>query len=261
MATQEYIGSELELFALAKNWKSYLRENVRPFLGPQVLEVGAGLGGTTQVLCDGKCDRWLCLEPDEQLARQVEDLVAERQLPSCCEVLVGTLESLSDDEAFDTVLYIDVLEHIEDDAAELRRAASHLRPGGHLIVLSPAHQWLFTPFDRAIGHYRRYSKETISRLTPRELQLNRLRYLDAVGVIASSGNRVFLRSAMPTVQQIWIWDRWMVPLSRFVDSLLFHHVGKSVFAVWTKPAERSSRLAPVIQGQVKNDSLNGDEKL
>ena len=55
------------------------------------------------------------------------------------------------DERFDTILYIDVLEHIDDDLGELARSATHLRPGGHLIVLAPAHQALYSPFDKAIG--------------------------------------------------------------------------------------------------------------
>lgn len=72
-----------------------------------------------------------------------------------------TLAALPRDSRFDTILYIDVLEHIADDRAELVEAARRLNPGGYLVVLSPAHQWLFTAFDAAIGHVRRYTAKSL----------------------------------------------------------------------------------------------------
>ncbi len=99
--------------------RSYLRCQVAPYLGREVLEVGAGLGATTQHLCRGEHDRWLCLEPDPALARRVEASIASGELPACCQVEVGTTHDRSGGEQFDTLLYIDVLEHIRDDAAEV----------------------------------------------------------------------------------------------------------------------------------------------
>jgi hypothetical protein len=114
-----------------------------------------------------------------------------------CEVQVGTLHDVAEAFWFDTIIYIDVLEHIENDRAELVRAAGFLRAGGHLVVLAPAHQWLFSPFDAAIGHYRRYTRRTLAQLAPPELTLIRLDHLDAVGVLLSLGNRSGLRQRMP----------------------------------------------------------------
>ncbi len=110
-----YVGGELDLFAQASNWKAYLRHQIAPFLGNQVLEVGAGIGATTRALCSGREQRWGCLEPDAALA-----VGAERSgLPACCEVVVGSLATAVADERFDSVLYVDVLEHIADDRGEL----------------------------------------------------------------------------------------------------------------------------------------------
>ena len=125
-----YVGSELELFAGATRWKSYLADQVAPFLGEEVLEVGAGLGGTTRRLCRGVERRWVCLEPDEGLAGRLSGAIVSGELPACCRVEVGTLERLAREPAFDTLLYIDVMEHIEDDAGELARAASSSDPAG-----------------------------------------------------------------------------------------------------------------------------------
>jgi hypothetical protein len=134
-------------------------------------------------------------------------------------------------------MYIDVLEHIEDDAGEIAAAAARLRLGGHLIVLSPAHPWLFSPFDAAIGHWRRYTRKGLRSLGPAGCGLVRLRMLDAVGLLASAANRLLLRSAMPTAGQIALWDRGMVPVSRVIDPVLGHRVGKSVLAVWRREVE------------------------
>jgi SAM-dependent methyltransferase len=236
-----YCGAELDLFAAAAYWKTYIRAAVTPFLGRTVLEVGAGNGNTTRALCRGGFDRWVCLEPDAALADQLDSAAGAGELPDCCRVSIGTLSDLSEHDRFDTILYMDVLEHIEDDRAELERAARQLEPGGHLIVLAPAHQWLFTPFDRSIGHYRRYTKRTLRVAAPGELSLKRLLYMDSVGMLASLGNRLLLKSAMPTAQQIAVWDRLMVPLSRLVDPVLLHTLGKSVLGIWTRGAHTAQR--------------------
>ncbi len=228
------VGRALELFATATNWKTYLRRQITPYLGREVLEIGAGLGGTTLHLCLGAHDRWLCLEPDPALARRLEASISAGELPPCCQVEVGTVHDRPYEQAFDTLIYIDVLEHIRDDASELAQATLLLRPGGHVVALSPAHQWLYTPFDAAIGHHRRYSKKTIAALTPSGLRLVRLRYLDAVGILASLGNRLILNQSMPTPKQVALWDGIMVRLSRLVDPVTAYSLGKSVLAVWKK---------------------------
>jgi SAM-dependent methyltransferase len=232
--TYVYEGTELELFAAARNWKSYLRTRIDPYLGREVLEVGAGNGNTTRSLCAGTADRWVCLEPDASLADHLAVAIGDGDLPSCCRAKVGTLADLRTIDRFDTILYIDVLEHIADDRLELARAASRLHSGGHLIVLAPAHEWLFTPFDHAIGHYRRYTRRTLGAASPESLALVKLDYLDSVGMLASLGNRLVLNSAMPSPRQIAVWDRLMVPLSRLTDPLLAHRLGKSVLGVWKR---------------------------
>jgi SAM-dependent methyltransferase len=229
-----YVGGELDLFAAATNWKAYFRSHLEPYLGNEVLEVGAGLGGTTRLLCRGRQRRWVCLEPDAVLADRLARSVRDGKLPVQCEVVVGTLEQIGGQAPFDTLVYIDVLEHIPDDQRELARAAQFLRPGGHVLALSPAHQWLYTPFDEAIGHCRRYTKTTLAALTPPGLELVRLIYLDSVGLLASLGNRLMLQRSMPSPKQIAVWDKFLVRLSRVVDPLLAYSVGKSVVGVWRK---------------------------
>jgi Methyltransferase domain len=232
MSDFAYVGSELNLFAGATTWKSYVRFHLRPYLSGDILEVGAGIGASTATFCDGTQRRWVCLEPDRDLADRIKsNLPAEL---TNCEVVVGTLSDLGPGDQFDSILYMDVLEHIEADAAELARASSHLRLNGFLAVLSPAFPWLFTPFDAAIGHYRRYTKNSLRSIAPQGLREVKCIYLDSAGLLASLGNKLFLRSPIPSKAQIQFWDRTMVPISRYADRALNHAIGKSILGVWQK---------------------------
>jgi SAM-dependent methyltransferase len=230
-AAFEYAGTELGLFRDAHNWKGYLRAQIRPFLHGDVLEVGAGIGGTTTFLHDATLASWTCLEPDAGLLPALGAAVAAY---ANVRVVQGTLAALAYEAGYDSVLYIDVLEHIADDRGELEQAAARLRKGGHLIVLAPAHAWLYSAFDRAIGHHRRYDRNMLRRLQPSGLRAVRLRYLDSVGIAASLGNRLVTRTHEPTRAQIALWDRLMVPLSRMVDPWLGFRCGKSVLAVFRR---------------------------
>ena len=145
----------------------------------------------------------------------------------------GTTADIPDEERFDCALYIDVLEHIADDRAELRRVSARLRPGGRLIVLAPAHQFLFSAFDEAVGHCRRYSRKALLTVAPPELVVERAFYLDSVGALASAANRLVLRKSMPTVRQLKFWDSMLVPASRLIDPVFAYRMGKSVVAIWT----------------------------
>jgi SAM-dependent methyltransferase len=229
----KYVGSELDLFSGAVNWKAYWAQAIRPYLGRRILDVGAGLGATARVFAQAECDRYLALEPDASLVARMQTALQGEFHPRF-EARQGTSEALGQDERFDTILYIDVLEHIADDRGELARAARHLLPGGRIVVLSPAHQWLFTAFDEAIGHVRRYNLASLREAKPAELSVERLFYLDSVGMLASLGNRLLLRSASPTAAQIRLWDGWMVPVSRVLDRGTGFRLGKSVLAVFQK---------------------------
>lgn len=231
-----YPGEELELLKTATHWKSYYGAKLTPYLHGRVLEVGAGIGGTTLALCNGTQAEWLCVEPDPRLAASVEQLINRQQLPAYCRLHVGTLERVATSELFDTILYIDVLEHIENDYAELARAYTYLKPGGHLLLLVPAHQWLFGPFDAAIGHFRRYSRRTLRQVLPPQGRVVQLCYLDSVGVLAYVANKLLLRQTQPSARQIRFWDSVMVPASMVVDKLTNYRVGKTLLAVVQKPA-------------------------
>ena len=229
-----YVGRELELFALATNWKRYVKAEIGNYLAGDVLEVGAGVGGTTLALHDGTARRWICLEPDVDQAKRLRtELNTHRRFDSLG-VIAGSLRALVDRPCFDCVLYLDVLEHIQDDRHQIEAAARRVRPGGHIVVLSPAHQWLFSEFDKSVGHIRRYDTRKLRRLIPPGWVEKKMLYLDAVGVLLSLANAFVLRQALPSRGQLLLWDRLCVPLSRVVDRISWGKFGKSVLAVWEK---------------------------
>jgi SAM-dependent methyltransferase len=225
-----YVGSELELFIKAKNWKKYWAGRVRPFVRGSVLDVGAGLGATFDYLSNSS-DSWTCLEPDPDLCDQLQERLANHPRPP--RVVCGTLDAIGADEKFDTIVYIDVLEHIEHDGEQMQAATARLKPGGFLIVLSPALPLLFSPFDRSVGHFRRYTARSLKAVTPPGLAVKDWFFLDGIGVLASLFARVAKRSA-PTQAQIATWDKTIVPVSRVTDAVTSRWFGRTIVMVWVK---------------------------
>ena len=234
MTEESYIGSELEIFGKAENWKSYFSHFISPYLGEIVLEVGAGIGATTEILCNESHKTWLCLEPDGDLLSQIGEKVEKRILPASCKMQQGLVADLDKEMFFDSIIYIDVLEHIEKDGQELAQVSQHLKAGGKLIVLSPAYQSLYSPFDKAIGHFRRYDKASLLAITPPESQIHKIIYLDSLGVFLSFANRLLLQQSNPTNQQIQFWDKVIIPISRFLDPIIGYSAGRSILCVWEK---------------------------
>jgi hypothetical protein len=178
---------------------------------------------------------WVCLEPDAALAKDLEATLAANPSPVATRVVVGDIGALDPAERFDCILYIDVLEHIEDDTGELARATRFLAKGGALVVLCPAFQVLFSAMDTALGHFRRYTARSLVAVFPRELRRREVFYLDSLGMVASLANKFVLRQDAPGGGQVKFWDGFIIPISRVLDRLVAFSAGRSVIAVFSKP--------------------------
>jgi len=230
----DYRGEELALFALATNWKKYWATVLARYVTGNVAEVGAGLGANTLMMWSAaRTEGWCCIEPDPLMANHLEQMQRLGQLPERCVVHSGILSDISRTLRFDTIVYIDVLEHIEDDCRELSEAAAHLNEGGRIVVLGPAWQHLFTPFDHQIGHFRRYTKQRLCK-TMTDLEVEDAFYLDSVGYFASLMNKVLMRQSIPTRSQVLMWDTLMIPISRVLDRIICRQLGRSVVGAWRK---------------------------
>lgn len=227
-----YIGDELDLFNEANNWKLYWKSIIEPYVGKKILDVGGGLGATRLVFKSSFFTNYTIVEPDTKFCKIMKDKFLSQQINNT-NIFNGYLKDM-DIELFDTILYIDVLEHIEDDLKEINIAKNFIKPSGRIIVLSPAHNHLYSSFDKAIGHFRRYNKKTLSQLCPKELSVEKTFYLDSAGYLLSLANKAILNSSNPTKYQIYIWDKFFVRLSKIIDSLIRYNFGKTIVTIYKK---------------------------
>ena len=234
MNNANYVGKELDLFSNAINWKNYWRKKIYPYLGSNILDVGSGIGSNLELLWTNS-SKWVCLEPDHKFLSRIDNIRNKIDAKDSVTIIGGDLNGLKfPEESFDTIIYIDVLEHILEDKKELLKATFYLKPSGHLIVLSPAFQFLYSPFDKAVGHYRRYTKKSLKSITPYNCRVIKSNYLDSVGCLASLMNKLILHQSNPSISQINFWDKKIIPLSYFFDKLFLNSFGRSLYCIWKK---------------------------
>ena len=231
----QYKGEELILFRNSVNWKAYFAKFIKKYIKGDVLEVGSGLGINVNYLFNNLVKNWVFLEPDQDLADQIKVNILIPSLENP-EIIKGTIQTISQ-RKFDVIIYIDVLEHIKDSKSELAYAADLLHKNGHLIILAPAHQYLFSKFDEAIGHERRYDKRTLQDEIPASLETAKIFYLDSLGAIASMMNKFLLFQHYPSTRQINFWDSVLIPVSGVTDPILGYHFGKTIIGIFKKQNE------------------------
>ena len=177
--------------------------------GDRVLDIGCGSGALITVLRRMGMDAW-GLEPNQELAEAAAAREPALHLHHGTGELVDQLGC-----TFDTITIIDVLEHIEDDGAQVERIRRALKPGGRLVVLVPAFQLLFGKRDVVAGHYRRYSKtRLVGLLREHGFEIERVRYWNAIGFLPYLvAERVFrreLRGDIRTERAKSIWQRALI---------------------------------------------------
>jgi len=219
----------LEL-AYAKNYNAWLFGRAAPYLGERVLDVGAGIGTFSELALEHGASV-TALEPDPPFA----DYLRGRFDPAQpIEVVGAELMDLDRSGAFDSIICFNVLEHVSDDAAALRQLRTLLAPSGRLLLLVPAHTWLSSPFDQAVGHERRYEKRGLSELlTAAGLDLEVARYVNPVGALGWLASMRLRRRASLPAGQVRAFDR-IVPAIRFLDRLHLPF-GQSLWAVARRP--------------------------
>jgi glycosyltransferase involved in cell wall biosynthesis len=161
------LHATLRRMAALDRYNAFLFELIEPYVGRRVLEVGAGTGTITQFL-RGR-DRVCATEVDSQYLQLLERRFEhDPQIRTTMFDLDKPVPDAVASQRFDTVICLNVLEHIEDDGAALRRMCEVLEDDGRLVLLVPAHQFLFGEMDTAIGHYRRYARPSLLALLERE---------------------------------------------------------------------------------------------
>jgi SAM-dependent methyltransferase len=223
----------LDRMAGAANYNAWLLDRAQPFIGQRVLDFGAGIGTFTAALAERA--EVVAVEPDPEFAPRLRERFAHNARVT---VVQGDADWLAGDDAhdsFDTVLCLNVLEHIQDDAAVLRGFHDSLSPGGHLLLLVPAHRSLFGEIDRSVGHERRYSRGSLRHLLERTgLEPIELRYVNPLGAVGwFVASRLLRRDQVPE-GPLHAYDQ-LVPMLRRLDRLHLPF-GLSLWAVARRTA-------------------------
>jgi len=234
--TFSYASDELDAMAGATNYYRWILDRFRPYLGRRLMEVGAGIGTFSEYLAEGVPGATLTLlEPAGNNLIRLRERFAGRPGVN---VQAGYLDESVEPECVDSVVAVNVLEHVPDDAAFVKAAARALQPGGRVILFVPAGPGIFGSLDEAFGHYRRYTLEGLrSVLTGAGLEVEELRYTNLPGVVAWWFTGKVLRRRTVTARAARIYDRVMIPWLRRLESVWSPPRGQNLLAIARKPGQ------------------------
>ncbi|MGI9093108.1 MAG: class I SAM-dependent methyltransferase [Mycobacteriales bacterium] len=218
----------------ATAYRRWELDTVAPYCTGSVLEVGSGAGHFSKQL----------------VKLGLRRLVLSDTAPDCLSTLRATyggepgvevvdlaLPGTVDIEPVDAIVAMNVIEHIEDDAAAVRDLAAALTPGGVMIHWVPAYMALYGDFDRKIGHYRRYTPAMMRTVVEQAgLRVETLRPINFLGGIGwwLAVHRGGVQQ--PRKQLVWIFDKIAIPLTRAAERFIRPPFGQSVLCIARKPA-------------------------
>ena len=226
---ENYPQTALKRFDTANLWIKYIILQIKDYLKDNILEVGAGYGSFTKSYINNFKDI-LLLDSDKN---NIKSLIKKFNENKNIKVLKSEVRDLK--QNFNTIIYFNVLEHIEADILEIENSIQKLNIGGHLIILVPAHQKLYSKLDRAVGHYRRYDINFFKKNIFKNARIVELKYLDIFGYFLYFLNKFFFKEeTFPTKLKIFIWDKIFTPFTIVVDFLFRYKFGKNILCVYKK---------------------------
>src|SRR5437762_9398310 len=154
----EYVGKDLEAMNFAIKYHAWILDLIRPFLGRRLVEVGAGTGAFSDMLLETSPELLALVEPSNMF-RSLRPILDVRTTGTEVRLYNDVFANIASDirrkHAPDTILYINVMEHIENDAEEFKLIHETLPVNGRAVIFVPALPLLFSSFDKQIGHFRR----------------------------------------------------------------------------------------------------------
>lgn len=231
-AVPEYKGDDLGAMEVAHNYGRWIVKLLASVLHGRIAEIGAGTGTMSEHLLSTGVELH-SFEP----ASTMYSKMAQRQVPPNS-IWVRSNSGLPRDssEHFDGIVYLNVLEHIEDDRSEINRAVSMLRPGGRLGIVVPALPLLMSEFDRSIGHHRRYLKESlIEACSVDGFSIELVRYFDFLGVPPWFVVMRLLRGSLNR-RTVSLYDRAIIPWLSRVERYVIPPIGKNLLLIGRRTA-------------------------
>jgi SAM-dependent methyltransferase len=227
------LTASLNQLAELDRYNHWIYEQIAGALGRRVLEVGSGTGNITQFLCaDGR--EVMATDVVPAYRRELARLFGARP-----NVRIGKFDLTGKASAefvaapFDSVVCLNVLEHIADDLFALRQIHDVLNPGGRLALLVPAHQFLYGEFDRAVGHFRRYEKRELTiKLEEIGFAVREIRFFSLVAALPWLINGRLLKRDYLPAGQASLANR-LVPLLK-LERLIGPPCGLSLIAIAQK---------------------------
>jgi SAM-dependent methyltransferase len=220
---------EFAALSEAVNYRAAIVNEFAPYLRGRILEVGAGIGQTTEaMLALPGVEEIIGVEPDTRFQ------IGFRQRLPDVRLVAGTTADLQPGESFDAAVMVNVLEHIEHDVEELIRLRGILSDkGGHLCILVPARQELYSKLDTHFGHFRRYDRPLLrSALEAAGFEIESLFYFNLVGYFAWGLRYTLLRGMSFDIQQVRLFDRKIFPLVHRIErGLARPPFGQSLVAI------------------------------
>jgi 2-polyprenyl-3-methyl-5-hydroxy-6-metoxy-1,4-benzoquinol methylase len=227
----EELADTLDNLDDADHYADWIYSLMAPYLGKRVIEVGAGHGTLTDRLVDGRTVT--ATDLSNRCVAVLQDRYADIEQVT---VVEGDIDDAAGLGQFDSVVLVNVLEHIADDARAVRSLEKALSPGGHLVLFVPAFDALYSDFDRRIGHHRRYRAEQLGVLvTEAGLEVVDLRYVNMVGAVAWW---VLATKLGQTPTKRWsalTFDRVVVPVVSRLERRWRPPFGQSVLCVARRP--------------------------
>lgn len=227
----EYEGQEFAPLSLARNYYNWIFSFFEPYLGSEILEHGAGAGVISEKLLSYDPKRLMLLEPASNLIpilqRKFQHLPHLTIVDRTLEQAVGQLSA----SPLDTIVSVNVLEHLENDQRELAMMHQLLKPGGHLLLFTPAFQSIYGSMDRKVGHYRRYRLGELSKkLEQAGFTVETMRYFNMTGYVTWGISNKLLKVENLSMTPVKIFDK-IVPLLRLTEKIIPPPFGQSIVAV------------------------------
>lgn len=224
----------LEKLTGAKEYNQWVYELVRPYLGERVLEVGCGIGNMTEFWL--RHARVLATDINPVHLQSAEKRWQDRtHLTTALWDVAKPTDHVLQTFHPDTVVCINILEHVLDDAQALRNMHKLLLPGGKLVLYVPALTQLFGSLDLALDHHRRYSKRQVRALAARAGFVEcRMHFVNGLGIAGWWLNSRWLRRQNFSQRQIAVYDR-IIPLLKQLERWIIPPLGQSLLYVGQKP--------------------------
>lgn len=234
----EYAGKDLEAMDFAVAYHTWILDLIKPHLGKNIVEVGAGTGSFSRLLLETAPDRLSLVEPSamfEALSADFRSTHGQTKIHLFHDLFSNVAENIRRDGPPDTILYVNVLEHIDDDVGELQIVHDTLSKGGKVILFVPALPLLFSRFDRQLGHFRRYKRAELKEKSEAVgFKTLILRWFDLPGVLPWFVKFRMLRSMKVEPGAVQLYDRLAVPFIRPIENLIPPPFGKNLLLVAQK---------------------------